>query len=319
MCEAAPIMMITRPAGAQRRQHEKRGQTMIRKVALGLFATIVLAVSAPAQSYYEVQNIGVLSGQTSSTALDINNKGVVVGRSGNRAFIYQDCMLGDIGTLGGSSASAEAISKDGTIVGVSTRSDGKKRAFMRQGGIMWDLGGASNFEESAFAISSWNLPVGIESVSGLAATAVWYFNNRTIALPQILVNPPSGFANVQHVTDVNDSLQVTGFLDNPQIGVVSAPGFGQWTRIQGIPGFGSAVKPLAINNNGCRRGRRRAGTARVPFNRSEPACKGPGDARRSNTGQCGDGYQHQWLGGWIVRKLREKRVPHISSQRNHND
>src|SRR5262249_43931979 len=25
--------------------------------------------------------------------------------------------------------------------------------------------------------------------------------------------------------------------------------FGQWTRIQGIPGFGSAVKPLAINNN----------------------------------------------------------------------
>jgi probable HAF family extracellular repeat protein len=223
---------------------------MIRKVALGLFATIVLAVSTPAQSYYEVQNIGVLSGQTSSTALDINNKGVVVGQSGNRAFIYKDCMLGDIGTLGGNSASAEAISKDGTIVGVSTRSDGKKRAFMRQGGIMWDLGGASNFEESAFAISSWNLPVGIESVSGLAATEVWYFNNRTIALPQILVNPPSGFANVQHVTDVNDSLQVTGFLDNPQIGVVSAPGFGQWTRIQGIPGLGSAVKPLAINNNG---------------------------------------------------------------------
>src|SRR6476661_1087827 len=59
-----------------------RRKTMIRKVALGWFATIVLAVSAPAQSYYEVQNIGVLSGQTSSTALDINNKGVVVGRSG---------------------------------------------------------------------------------------------------------------------------------------------------------------------------------------------------------------------------------------------
>ena len=127
---------------------------------------------------------------------------------------------------------------------------------------MADLGGDLNLLESAFAISGWQLPIGIESATGgLGAQGVWYFNGRTFKLPSYLLNPPSATANVQHVTGVNDLLQVTAALSTGQgefggfVGLVGAPGFGQWTPIQGIAGInqsipGADVIPLAINFNG---------------------------------------------------------------------
>ena len=138
------------------------------------------------------------------------------------------------GTLGGSQSSGQAISRQGTVVGFSSRADGTQRAFSYFRGMMSDLGGDPSLLESAFAISGWQLPVGIESATaGLGAQGVWYFNGRALRLPSYLLNPPSGTANVQHVTGVNDLLQVTAALSSGQgefggfIGLVGAPGFGQ--------------------------------------------------------------------------------------------
>jgi probable HAF family extracellular repeat protein len=117
------------------------------------------------------------------------------------AFMYQNCRMSDLGTLGGSQSSAQPISRQGTIVGFSSRGDGTQRAFSYFQGVMSDLGGDPSLMESAFAISGWQLSVGIESATGgLGAQGVWYFNGRTFRLPSYLLNPPSGTANVQHVT-----------------------------------------------------------------------------------------------------------------------
>ena len=81
----------------------------------------------------------------------------------------------------------------GTIVGFSSRADGAQRAFSYFKGVMTDLGGDPNLLESAFAISGWQLPVGIESATGgLGAQGVWYFNGRAFRLPSYLLNPPYG-------------------------------------------------------------------------------------------------------------------------------
>jgi probable HAF family extracellular repeat protein len=197
-----------------------------------------------------------LPGQADSFANHINSSGAVVGSSGSRAFVWQNCTMKDLGTLGGSQASAQSISKQGAIVGWSLNAAGRKRAFAYGGGfggLMTDLGGVTNLNQAAMAVSGWQIPVGVESVPAIPTNAdpVWYFNGRTYALPQVLVYPPSGYANIQNVTDVNDILQVTGYLtvSGSQIGYVSASSFGAWTRIQGIPGFGNLV-PYAINENG---------------------------------------------------------------------
>jgi probable HAF family extracellular repeat protein len=241
-------------------------------VGLALIAFLVFRVPAAAQNFYQIINLGVLPGGNCSLPRAINDSGVVVGDSGTcnangffvttHAFMYQNCRLSDLGTLGGSQSSAQAISRQGTVVGFSSRADGAQRAFSYFQGVMTDLGGDPNLLESAFAISGWQLPVGIESATGgLGAQGVWYFNGRAFRLPSYLLNPPSGTANVQHVTGVNDLLQVTAALSSGQgefggfIGLVGAPGFGQWTPIQGISGYpqsmpGADVIPRAINING---------------------------------------------------------------------
>jgi probable HAF family extracellular repeat protein len=229
-----------------------RVRAIANRGAAALLAVLVFAGSAAAQSY-QIRSLGVLSGQTYSMATAINNSGTVVGRTDTRAFMYQNCTMTDLGTLGGNESEAWAISRQGTVVGWSRRSDGKKRAFSYAGGVMSDLGGSATLEESAFATSGWEIPAGIESASGgLGATAVYYYGGKTYSFPSYLLNPPSGYAYVQSVTGMNDLLQVTGYLTDSfgnAVGLVSASGFGAWTPIKGLPDRIPSVVPRAINQN----------------------------------------------------------------------
>jgi probable HAF family extracellular repeat protein len=243
---------------------------MLAGIVLG--SLLLPAIPLAGQSFYQITSLGALPGGNCSLPRAINNNGIVVGDAGTcdssgffqstHAFVYQNCRMTDLGTLGGSQSSAQAISRQGTIVGFSSRADGTQRGFSYFAGVMSDLGGDPNLQESGFAISGWQLPVGIESATGgLGAQGVWYFNGRSIKLPSYLLNPPSGTANVQHVTGVNDLLQVTAALSSGQgefggfLGLVGAPGFGAWSPIQGISGYpqsipGIDVVPRAINING---------------------------------------------------------------------
>src|SRR5262249_53284588 len=172
----------------------------MKKCALPPVAMLWFAAVASAQSYY-VLNLGVLPGQTDSFATGINAGGTVVGNSGNRPFIFQKpCSMTPLGIPIDGRASASAISKQGKAVGSSTSSLGRQRALSYEGGVISDLGGPPDRDESATAISSWQIPVGVESVPGLpiASSAVYYYGGATHPLPQALVNPPHGFCHNQH-------------------------------------------------------------------------------------------------------------------------
>ncbi len=60
-----------------------------------------------------------LDWRDNSTAFDISNAAQVVGSSGNRAALWNGGVATDLGTLGGSYATAWAISRAGQVVGIS--------------------------------------------------------------------------------------------------------------------------------------------------------------------------------------------------------
>lgn len=114
-------------------------------VGFAVVAFLSFAIPAAAQNFYQITNLGVLPGGNCSLPRAINNSGVVEGDSGTcdasgffintHAFMYQNCGISDLGTLGGSQSSAQAISRQGTIVGFSSRADGAAtRVFIFQGG-----------------------------------------------------------------------------------------------------------------------------------------------------------------------------------------
>lgn len=101
----------------------------------------ILAAPAYAQGPWTITDLGTLGGPSSS-ALDVNDSGQVVGWAFNaagqqRAFVWTPAngML-DLGTLGGPSSSAHAINNAGQIVGESTTGSGQNHAFL------WTAAGA---------------------------------------------------------------------------------------------------------------------------------------------------------------------------------
>jgi len=79
-----------------------------------------------------------------TVANDVNNAGHVVGYSGiygtERAFRWQNGVMTDLGTLGGSTSSATAINDAGQVAGTSFTSTGERAVFLWQGGVMYDIG-----------------------------------------------------------------------------------------------------------------------------------------------------------------------------------
>lgn len=106
----------------------------------------------------EITSIGVLGGVfDSSVAAAINNRGQVVGSSANQrlfpdapiyqhAFLWEDGVMTDLGTLGGDAiiegdiSAASALNEHGQIVGSSTTASGDTHAVLWQNGVMTDLG-----------------------------------------------------------------------------------------------------------------------------------------------------------------------------------
>lgn len=135
-------------------------------VILAVAAALVLALASSQSAVADegtLTDIGTLTGDANSAALDINENDLVVGSSESaggegHAFVYDKGNPGagmtDLGSLGGDNSTAYGINDSNQIVGSSENVDGDERAFLYEGGAMADIGTLGGDQASASAINN---------------------------------------------------------------------------------------------------------------------------------------------------------------------
>jgi probable HAF family extracellular repeat protein len=141
-------------------------------------ALLGLLLPAAAAAQYSAVDLGTLGG-VFSVAHDINKRGQIVGRASlntgaQHAFLWEDGVMRDLGTLpGGSFSEAYGINDRGQVIGWSTIDeatctlfDGCWHAFLWEDGTMTDLGGVDDrFQSYAYAINKRGDIAGIGNIA----------------------------------------------------------------------------------------------------------------------------------------------------------
>jgi probable HAF family extracellular repeat protein len=123
---------------------------------------------------YTITDLGTLGGNDSVFTSDINASGQVVGATLRRdewlgyvyrAFLWQNGVMTDLGTLGGTSSYAAGINASGQVVGWASTTNSSSRAFLWQDGVMTDLGTLGGTLSGAHAINASGQVVGWASTT----------------------------------------------------------------------------------------------------------------------------------------------------------
>jgi len=155
-----------------------------------------------------------LPGQQFAEVYDINNAGQMVGESLNGNYVNPTTMRAtvfslagdpiDLGTLGGTKASAAGINEDGDIVGGADNASGQSHAFLYKDGVMQDLGTLGGTTSNANAINNNGEIVGRSLLANGAIRGFLYKEGVMYDLGTL-----GGAASVAF--DINDKGEVVGF------------------------------------------------------------------------------------------------------------
>lgn len=94
-----------------------------------------LHTAALAQAAYTI-----VFGPENSAPAAIDNAGRIAGQLAGRAFVWDGASIVDLGTLGGPSSTALALSDNGYVTGSADRPDGSPHAFLYRAGALRDIG-----------------------------------------------------------------------------------------------------------------------------------------------------------------------------------
>ncbi len=147
----------------------------------------------------------------------LNNAGQMVGHIENKqgsrsAFLWQDGVLSNLGTLGGSSAEANDINDKAQIVGgASTSNNLSSHAFLWEDGEMQDLGGLGEVftaTSKANSINNLGMVVG-QAQLGEEEHAVLWQDGQIFDL-NILLSPASEWELLLSANSINDNGWIAG-------------------------------------------------------------------------------------------------------------
>jgi probable HAF family extracellular repeat protein len=144
----------------------------------------------------QVNDLGTLPGGNESLAGAVNSRGQVVGFSNNdvpdpfsliglvtqsRAFLWQNGVMQDLGTLGGTDGVAFDINERGQIAGFSyTNSDATLNPFFWQNGTMTDIGSLGGTFGSPNWLNSRGQVVGFSNLAGDATHHGFLWDQGTL-------------------------------------------------------------------------------------------------------------------------------------------
>jgi probable HAF family extracellular repeat protein len=167
-----------------------------------------------------MQDLGTLGTGTDAQAIQINERGQVIGESytssapgacygiASGAFIWDRAQgMVDLGSFGGTCTLANDLNNRGEVVGLSfTAGDSNQRAFLWENGSFRDLGGSPGEFTGAAAINEAGAAAGFTYLAGdtLLHAALWRHVGQLIDLGSV-DNDPCAFAQA-----LNDNDQVVG-------------------------------------------------------------------------------------------------------------
>ena len=204
------VAMVTRKTFSAFAAHLVSSRTLL--VTLVLVLTSWAVGADPAS--YVVQDLGVLSGHSSSVAWGINQKGDVVGWSmgdnGTSAFLFTDGT--GIVQLPGLPDRPRAIARDindvGQIVGTANAGGvDLGHAVLWTNGIVKDLGtlGTGSYSEG-WAVNNFGQVVGSSYTNGGSFGVHGFLYTQARGMVDLTPNSDTGSA-----LDINDAGQVTGY------------------------------------------------------------------------------------------------------------